>query len=92
MDIDISDSVTLQRIPLREINPNLSNILVVAIIVGKTRPRKFLDTKVHVQTYRAVWNLTLRDSIRDYINCTYWGASETIFQADERFRTGDVGK
>lgn len=90
--MDISDCVSLKRVSLKDLNPNLYNVLIVGIIIGKTRPRKFLDTKTSVETYKAVWNFTLRDSKQDYINCAYWGASETIFNVNERFRTGDVGK
>lgn len=89
--MDVNESITLHRICVRDINPNFSNVLVVGVIIGKRRPRKFLDTKSSVQTFKAVLNFTLRDSQRDYINCSYWGASETIFQANDRFRTGDVG-
>lgn len=87
-----TDSVTLQRTALKDLNLNLSNVLIVGIIIGKSRPRKFLDTKSPVQTFKAVWNFTLRDSQRDYINVSYWGASETIYHVNDRFRTGDVGE
>lgn len=84
--------IALQRITLRELNPNLSNVLIVGIIIGKCRPRKFLDNKAPVKTFKAVWNFTIRDSKSDYINVSYWGASETIYQANDKFRTGDVGE
>lgn len=90
--MDDTHSVALQRITLRELNPNLSNVLVVGIIIGKSRPRKFLDSKSPAQIFRGVWSFTLRDSKRDYINVTYWGESEIIYQANNRFRTGDIGK
>ncbi|XP_074026715.1 meiosis specific with OB domains hold'em isoform X2 [Leptinotarsa decemlineata] len=83
-------SVALQKVNLRRLHPYLDNILIVGIIIGKQRPRKFLDKKSSVEVYRGVWNFTLRDSPQDYINITYWGPSEVIFQANEKFRTGDV--
>lgn len=87
-----NNPVALQRVSLININPNLSNVLIVGIIIGKTKPRTFLDTKATVQTYKSVWNFTLRDSKTDYINVSYWGESEIIYYANDQFRTGDVGK
>lgn len=90
--MDETESVASQRITLKDLNPNLSNVLVVGIIIGKSRPRKFLDNRSPVQTFKAVWNFTIRDSKRDYINVTYWGAGELIYQANDRFYIGDIGE
>lgn len=84
-------SIAFQRVKLRELNPNISNILLIGIIIGKSRPKKFRDEKASVPTFKAVWTFTIRDSIRDYINASYWGASETIFHANDKFKTGDIG-
>lgn len=87
------NSVALQRTTLENLSPTLSNVLIVGIIIGKQKPRKYLDTKSPVAgLYRAVWNFTLRDSVRDYINVTYWGSTEVIFQVNDKFHTRDVGK
>ncbi|KAG5897442.1 hypothetical protein JTB14_002703 [Gonioctena quinquepunctata] len=83
-------SVALQKVNLRTLHPYLDNILVVGIIIGKQRPHQFLDTKAPVHVYKGVWNFTIRDSPQDYINVTYWGPSEVIFQANDKFHTGDV--
>lgn len=90
--MDNTDSIALQRVILRDLNPNLSNVLIVGIIIGKSRPRKFLDAKSSVESFKAVWNFTLRDSKRDYINVSYWGASETIYQTNNQFQIGDIGE
>lgn len=94
MNIPMIDrkSIALQRITLKNLNPNMSNVLVVGIIIGKTKPRKFLDTKCPVPSFKAVWNFTIRDSKSEYITVSYWEASETIYQANDQYRTGDVGK
>ncbi|CAH1109944.1 unnamed protein product [Psylliodes chrysocephalus] len=85
------NSVALQRTTLENLSPTLSNVLIVGIIIGKQKPRKYLDTKSPVAgLYRAVWNFTLRDSVRDYINVTYWGSTEVIFQVNDKFHTRDV--
>ncbi|KAJ8952495.1 hypothetical protein NQ318_003291, partial [Aromia moschata] len=83
-------SVALQKINIRGLDPNLENVLIVGVIIAKQRPKKFLDTKAAVETYKAVWNFTIRDSIQDYINVTYWSSSEAVFQANDKFHTGDV--
>lgn len=84
--------VALQRVTLKQLNPKLENVLIVGIIIGKQRPKKFLDQKAPIETYKAVWNFTFRDSVQDYINVTYWGPSETIFHANDSFSTGDVSE
>lgn len=81
----------IQKVPLKDLQPELYNILVVGIIIAKQRVRKFPDKK-EPEMFNAVWNFTLRDSPRDYINVTFWGKSEVVSAANERFFTGDVGK
>ncbi|CAH1155516.1 unnamed protein product, partial [Phaedon cochleariae] len=83
-------SVGLQKVSLKNLIPNQENCLIVGIIIGKKRPRKFVDTKAPVEVFRGVWNFTFRDSPQDYINVTYWGSSEVVFQANDKFHTGDV--
>ncbi|XP_056644226.1 meiosis-specific with OB domain-containing protein isoform X2 [Diorhabda sublineata] len=83
--------VAVQRATLKDLNPYLTNILIVGAIIGKQKPRKFTDAKLNVHgVLRAVWNFTLRDSVKDYINVTYWGSAEVIFQANDKFNVGDV--
>ncbi|KAJ8966403.1 hypothetical protein NQ317_009635 [Molorchus minor] len=84
------DNIALQKVNIRNLDPNLENVLIVGIIIAKQRPKKFLDTKVSAETYRAVWNFTLRDSVQDYINVTYWSSSEVVFQTNDKFNSGDV--
>ncbi|XP_044267622.1 meiosis-specific with OB domain-containing protein [Tribolium madens] len=83
-------STGLQRVALKDIGPDMDNILIVALIIGKQRPRKFLDKTKETEQYKAVWTFTVRDSPRDYINVTYWGSSEDVCTASDKFYTGDV--
>ncbi|KAJ8934928.1 hypothetical protein NQ314_013087 [Rhamnusium bicolor] len=85
-----NNNVALQKIKLRNLDPYLENVLIVGIIIGKQRPKKFLDTKAAAEAYKGVWNFTLRDSPQDYINVTYWSSSEAVFQANDKFHTGDI--
>lgn len=87
-----TSTVALQKINIRHLDPNLENVLIVGIIIGKQRPKKFADTKTDVEVYKGVWNFTLRDSPQDYINVTYWSSAETVFQANDKFHSGDVGE
>lgn len=84
--------VTLQKVELRNLAPYLANALIVGIIIGKNRPKLFEAQGAEVNSRRAVWNFTIRDSLQHYINVSYWGTSEQIIQANEKFVIGDVGK
>nr|CAI5838094.1 unnamed protein product [Callosobruchus analis] len=87
---DNNNNISLRRVKLRELSPDIDGILIVGIIIGKQRPRKFLDRKSAVESYIAVWNFTLRDSPCEYVNVSFWGSTEVVFQANDRFHTGDV--
>ncbi|XP_072397661.1 meiosis-specific with OB domain-containing protein [Diabrotica undecimpunctata] len=90
MELDLP-VVALRKTRLIDLNPNLTNILIVGVIIKKDKPRRFKDSSSCVEgMFRAVWNFTLRDSLKDYINVTYWGSSEAIYQVNNVFRTGDV--
>ncbi|KAJ3657203.1 hypothetical protein Zmor_016222 [Zophobas morio] len=90
MDYCGGSSIGLRRKSLKDLEPDLDNILIVAVIIGKQTPRKFPDRSKDNDQYRAVWNFTLRDSPRDYINVTFWGPSEDVCSTNDKFYTGDV--
>lgn len=82
-----------QRVNLRNLEPDLNNILIVGVIIGKQRPRKFVDVKAkETNSYKIVWNFTFRDSLQDYINVAYWSNNDAAYEANDRFHTGDVGE
>lgn len=83
---------TLRRVELKDLDPNMSNVLVVGIIIARRRPKVFESQGSEPGAPRAVWNFTLRDSLQHYINVCYWGPSELIFKTNDKFSTGDVGK
>lgn len=86
--------VALQRVDLKNLDPNATNVVIVGIIIGKQRPALLgPSTRPEAGSQsgsRAVWNFTLRDSIQHYINVSYWGTPEQVFQANAKFSTGDV--
>lgn len=85
------EEVGVQRFTIRLINPNIYNALIVGIIIGKSRPRVFTNSKQNGER-RGVWNFTMRDSIQDYINVTCWGLDAVVVQMDNSYHIGDVGK
>lgn len=83
----------MQRMTLTDLQPNIDNALIVGIIIAKQRPRVITkDTNAGNSSERSVWNFTLRDSPRDYINATYWGEYDNIREIDVKFEIGDVGE
>lgn len=82
--------IGLQKVSLRELHPSISNALLVGIIIGKQRPRIFASKKNTQNETRAVWNFTLRDSIRDYVNVTCWGGNVPINHLSDESHIGDV--
>jgi hypothetical protein len=38
-----SNTTGLQRVAIKDLMPDMDNILVVALMIGKQRPRKFAD-------------------------------------------------
>ncbi|KAK4879874.1 hypothetical protein RN001_008020 [Aquatica leii] len=74
----------LQRVQLSALTPDLTNALIVGIIIAKQEPRVFGDGQ------SAVWNFTLRDSPLYYINTTCWGTKEVLSELNEAYSVGDV--
>lgn len=89
--ITMNDNIALQKVTLRTLEPTIFNGLIVGIIIAKQETRQFVDSKSsQAGTSRAVLNFTLRDSLQDFINVTYWGKFEQIHEVDEKFHIGDV--
>ncbi|XP_076270084.1 meiosis specific with OB domains hold'em [Rhynchophorus ferrugineus] len=86
----MDNNVTLQRVNLRNLDPNLNNVMIVAIIIAKQRPRVVETQENQRSVYRAVWNFTIRDSPQHYINATYWGNVDQILDISNKYDTGDV--
>lgn len=82
-------NIGLRRLTLQQLNPDINNGLIIAIIIAKQRPRRFTDARS--SEGRAVWNFTLRDSPRDYINATFWGNGDLIVKLYNDFQVGDIG-
>lgn len=80
----------LQRLTLRTLNIKIVNAVIVGVIIRSAEVRVFTGKKDNNE--KGVWNLTIRDSITDYINVTCWGNSGYINHLYSKFQVGDVGK
>lgn len=80
----------LQRLSLQTLNSKISNAVIVGIVIRSQGVRTFTGKKDN--TEKGVWNFTIRDSITDYINCTFWGSDGFINHMAQKFLVGDVGK
>lgn len=89
MDNYSCNNTGLRRVAIKDLNPDMDSVLIVCIIIGKQRPRKFLDKTKENEQYKTVWSFTVRDSPRDYLNVTYWGYEEVSIASD-KFYTGDT--
>lgn len=87
---------------IAQINDEARNFILVAVVIAKSNPRFFSghpnnrhfleqdSTSTCIETARGVLTLTLRDTVRDTINCTVWGKADTIAHYDDAFEIGDV--
>ncbi|XP_045483669.1 meiosis-specific with OB domain-containing protein [Harmonia axyridis] len=82
------NDIVLQKVTLRTLEPTIFNGLIVGVIIAKQESRQFVDSQAG--STRAVLNFTIRDSLQDFINVTYWGNLEVILNVDENFHIGDV--
>lgn len=71
----------MENITLRQLNYNVRNAQITALLICKQNPNIFGD--------RAVMEITIRDSVEDYTNCTIWG-SETFIQSFNNLKIGDL--
>ncbi|XP_011190881.2 protein hold'em [Zeugodacus cucurbitae] len=73
---------------IAELNAELQNALITAIILTKTTPNTFLARDS--SEFRGVISFTLRDSKRHIINCKVWGTKELVAEYNRKFKIYDV--
>lgn len=71
----------MENIKLRQLNSNIKNGKITALIICIQNPNKFGD--------RAVMEITIRDSVDDFTNCTIWG-SDTFIDTLNNLKIGDL--
>ncbi|BES88359.1 meiosis specific with OB domains [Nesidiocoris tenuis] len=84
----MSNSVVTKRMTIAELRPNLLNVTIVAVLIGKRRVFKFPDKNGRGE--RAVCGFTIRDSKFDFVNLTVWGSFEFVENLSSKFNVGDV--
>uniref|UniRef100_A0A1I8MEM5 MEIOB-like N-terminal domain-containing protein n=1 Tax=Musca domestica TaxID=7370 RepID=A0A1I8MEM5_MUSDO len=73
---------------LYQVHPEMENVLIVAMVLGKTEPNIFLsrnDTQ-----HKGVMTFTLRDAPQHVVNCKYWGTREKVEELDGQIQLGDI--
>lgn len=73
---------------IAELNAELKNALITAIVLTKTTPNMFLARDSH--EFRGVMSFTLRDSKRHIINCKVWGTKELVTEYNRKFKIYDI--
>lgn len=78
----------IRRKRLQELRFESTNVVVVALIIGKTTPRTF-KSKRSADTM-AVLTFTVRDSKQFFTNCICWGSDSKINGYYQKYRLGDL--
>ncbi|XP_018800985.1 PREDICTED: protein hold'em [Bactrocera latifrons] len=73
---------------IAELNAELKNALITAIILTKATPKTFLVRDS--PEFRGVMSFTLRDSKRHIINCKVWGTKELVVEYNRKFKIYDI--
>ncbi|XP_050336423.1 protein hold'em [Bactrocera neohumeralis] len=73
---------------IAELNAELKNALITAIILTKATPKTFLVRDS--PEFRGVMSFTLRDSKRHIINCKVWGTKELVAEYNRKFKIYDI--
>ncbi|KAK7792643.1 hypothetical protein R5R35_005103 [Gryllus longicercus] len=76
------------RVSINALKPGLTDNLIVGVIIGRQTPRKI--KKEGLDGQRAVWDITVRDSLEDFINVTFWGSLPHLNGLADLFHVGDV--
>lgn len=77
---------SLSKKQIKDLNLGDTNILLTCLVISKSDP-KFFN---HMNENRGVFNLTLRDSVKDYLNCVIWGTEEKINELSSTISIGNV--
>ncbi|XP_017366302.1 meiosis-specific with OB domain-containing protein [Cebus imitator] len=73
---------------LSDLQPNMANLKIIGIVIGKTDVRGFPDRK-NIGSERYTFSFTIRDSPAHFVNATSWGSEDYIKSLSDSFRVGD---
>ncbi|XP_030858519.2 meiosis-specific with OB domain-containing protein isoform X1 [Gorilla gorilla gorilla] len=73
---------------LSDLQPNMANLKVIGIVIGKTDVKGFPDRK-NIGSERYTFSFTIRDSPAHFVNAASWGNEDYIKSLSDSFRVGD---
>ncbi|XP_059753338.1 meiosis-specific with OB domain-containing protein isoform X3 [Balaenoptera ricei] len=73
---------------LSDLHPNMANLKIIGIVIGKTDVKGFPDRK-NIGSERYTFSFTIRDSTTHFINATSWGKEDYIRSLSDGFRVGE---
>ncbi|KAM6155248.1 meiosis-specific with OB domain-containing protein [Rhynchocyon petersi] len=73
---------------LADLHPNMANLKIIGIVIGKTDVKGFPDRK-NIGLERYTLSFTVRDSPAHFINVSSWGSEDYIRTLSDSFRVGE---
>nr|XP_060504037.1 meiosis-specific with OB domain-containing protein isoform X2 [Panthera onca] len=73
---------------LADLYPNMANLKIIGIVIGKTDVKGFPDRK-NVGSERYTFSFTIRDSPAHFVNAASWGSEGYIRSLSDSFRIGE---
>ncbi|XP_003790952.1 meiosis-specific with OB domain-containing protein [Otolemur garnettii] len=73
---------------LSDLHPNMANLKIIGIVIGKTDVKSFPDRK-NIGSERYTFSFTLRDSPTCFVNAASWGNEDYIKSLSDSFRVGE---
>ncbi|XP_045640681.1 meiosis-specific with OB domain-containing protein isoform X5 [Ursus americanus] len=73
---------------LSDLHPNMANLKIIGIVIGKTDVKGFPDRK-NIGSERHTFSFTIRDSPTHFVNATSWGSEGYIRSLSDSFRVGE---
>ncbi|XP_059011373.1 meiosis-specific with OB domain-containing protein isoform X1 [Mustela lutreola] len=73
---------------LSDLHPNMANLKIIGIVIGKTDVKGFPDRK-NIGSERYTFSFTIRDSPMHFVNVTSWGSEGYIRSLSDSFRVGE---
>ncbi|XP_023472378.1 meiosis-specific with OB domain-containing protein isoform X4 [Equus przewalskii] len=73
---------------LSALHPNMANLKIIGIVIGKTDVKGFPDRK-NIGSERYTFSFTIRDTPTHFVNATSWGNEHYIRSLSDSFRVGE---
>ncbi|XP_049978574.1 meiosis-specific with OB domain-containing protein isoform X3 [Alexandromys fortis] len=73
---------------LSDLHPNMANLKIIGIVIGKTDVKGFPDRK-NIGSERYTFSFTIRDSPAHFVNVSSWGSEDYIRPLSENFKVGE---